>query len=78
MNKLQNQLPVADKIQLQHECIQAFFKTDGLAEIVESMHIMVETFLFSEDLENVSPEMRVHIVNQLRAASLIVKLGETA
>ena len=42
----------------------------------ESMHIMVETYLFSKDLENVSPERRVYLANQLRAASLIAKLGE--
>lgn len=78
MNKQQSQSQSDYKFQKQNECVQDFFETDGLGEIVESMHIMVETYLFSKDLENVSPEMRVHLANQLRAASLIAKLGETA
>lgn len=43
-----------EKSQIEH--IHAFFKTDAPGEIVESMHMMIETYLFSKDLENVSPE----------------------
>ena len=56
------------------EIINEFFATDHVGEIVESMHYMVESFLFSTDLENVTPEMRVHIVNQLRVSTMISKL----
>jgi hypothetical protein len=35
---------------------------------------MIESFLFSENLVRVTPEMRVHIVNQLRVATLIARL----
>jgi hypothetical protein len=58
-----------------NEIIEDFFQTDHVSEIVESMHYMVESFLFSTDLENVTPEMRVHIVNQLRVATMLTKLG---
>lgn len=59
----------------QLEIIRDFFATDHVSEMVESMHYMVESFLFSTDLENVTPEMRVHIVNQLRVATMLMKLG---
>ena len=36
--------------------------------------ILVETYLFTENLTRVTPEMREHIVNQLRVATLIAKL----
>ena len=55
--------------------IRDFFATDHVSEMVESMHYMVESFLFSTDLENVTPEMRVHLVNQLRVATMLTKLG---
>jgi len=35
--------------------------------------ILVETYLFTENLTRVTPEMREHIVNQLRVATLIAK-----
>lgn len=60
----------------QHEIIKSFFRTDGVGEIVASLNVMAESFLFSQNLENVSAEMRVHLVNQLRVASLIAQLGE--
>ncbi|KAA0989979.1 hypothetical protein [Dyadobacter aurulentus] len=60
----------------QDETIKAFFRTDGASEMVESLHYMVESFLFSTDLENITPEMRVHIVNQLGVATLLAKLGK--
>jgi hypothetical protein len=35
---------------------------------------LVEGYLFTENLAQVTPEMRLHIVNQLRVATLIAKL----
>jgi hypothetical protein len=67
----------AEMLVKQHEIVTEFFKRDGSAEIVNSLNTMVEDFLFAEDLENVTPEMRVHIVNNLRVATLISQLGET-
>ena len=61
----------------QHEMVSEFFKRDGSAEIVDSLNTLVEAFLFTENMENVTPEMRIHIANQLRVATLITKLGET-
>ncbi|KQS23791.1 hypothetical protein [Dyadobacter sp. Leaf189] len=61
----------------QNEIIRDFFATDHVSEMVESMHYMVESFLFSSDLENVTSEMRVHIVNQLRVATMLTKLDTT-
>ncbi|KAA0989985.1 hypothetical protein [Dyadobacter aurulentus] len=68
----------AQMLYKQHELVSEFFKRDGSAEIVDSLNTLVETFLFTEEIENVTPEMRVHIANQLRVVTLITKLGETA
>ncbi len=62
----------------QHEMVKEFFKRDGSAEIVNSLNALIEAFLFTENLENVSTEMRIHIANQLRVVTLITKLGETS
>ncbi len=61
----------------QHEILSEFFKRDGSAEIVNSLNALVENFLFTENMDNVTPEMRIHIANQLRVVTLITKLGET-
>lgn len=60
----------------QHEIVKSFFQTDGAGEMVASLNVMAESFLFSQNLENLSAEMRGHLVNQLRVASLIAQLGE--
>jgi hypothetical protein len=60
----------------EHEIIKAFFQTDSASEIINSLNFMVESLLFTENLRNVSPEIRVHIVNQLRVANLISQLGD--
>ena len=60
----------------EHEIIKAFFQTDSASEMIESLHFMVESLLFTETLANVGSEMRVHNVNQLRVAKLISRLGE--
>lgn len=67
----------AQMLYQQHEMLSEFFKRDGSAEIVDSLNTLVEAFLFTENMENVTPEMRIHIVNQLRVVTLITKLGET-
>jgi hypothetical protein len=56
--------------------VRNFFLTDSCAEMIGSMNALVETILFSSDLENVTSEMRVDIANQLRAVTLISKLNE--
>ena len=56
--------------------IKEFFKTDSCAEIIGSMNALVETVLFSEDVQNVTPELRVDIANQLRAVTLLSRLNE--
>ncbi|MDR6809553.1 hypothetical protein J2Y45_006590 [Dyadobacter sp. BE34] len=60
----------------EHEIIKAFFQTDSASEIINSLNFMVESLLFTQNMQNVSPEMRVHIVNQLRVANLISQLAE--
>jgi hypothetical protein len=60
----------------EHEIIESFFRTDSASEMIESLHVMAESFLFGENLKHITPEMRVHLVNQLRVASLVAKLGE--
>lgn len=56
--------------------VRNFFLTDSCAEIVGSMNAMVESFLFSTDLENVTPVMKGDIVNHLRVVTLLSKLNE--
>ncbi|CAG5070213.1 hypothetical protein DYBT9623_02953 [Dyadobacter sp. CECT 9623] len=58
----------------QHQIVKEFFQTDTVSEMIESLNTMVESFLFSENLVRVTPEMRVHIVNQLRVTTFIAKL----
>ncbi|MCF2520597.1 hypothetical protein [Dyadobacter sp. CY351] len=60
----------------QFEIVKEFFQTDKGSEMIGSLHAMIETFLFTENLSQVTPEMREHIVNQLRMATLIAKLGD--
>ncbi|MCF0064220.1 hypothetical protein MUK70_26485 [Dyadobacter chenwenxiniae] len=66
----------AQMLMQQHETVKEFFRRDSSVEIVNSLNTLVETFLFAEDLDNVTPEMRVHIANQLRVVTLITELGE--
>lgn len=63
-------------LQNEHEIIKAFFQTDSASEIINSLNFMVESLLFTQNMQNVSPEMRVHIVNQLRVTNLISQLAE--
>ncbi|WP_439556338.1 hypothetical protein [Dyadobacter sp.] len=65
---------MADALLKQHHIVKEFFETDTASEMIESLNVMVESFLFSENLVRVTPEMRVHIVNQLRVTTLIAKL----
>lgn len=60
----------------EREIIKAFFQTDSASEIINSLNFMVESLLFTQNMQNISPEMRVHIVNQLRVANLISQLAE--
>ncbi|QRR03319.1 hypothetical protein [Dyadobacter sandarakinus] len=80
LNKASDSFTEAEALLLrqQHELVSEFFKRDKSAEIVNSLNTLIETFLFTEDLENVTPEMRMHIANQLRVVTLITQLGETS
>jgi hypothetical protein len=60
----------------QSEIIREFFQTDKCSEMIDSLHQMIEDFLFNENLVRVTPEMRVHIVNNLRVATLVARLGD--
>ena len=66
MNALQNE----------HEIIKAFFQTDSASEIINSLTFMTESLLCTENMEHMSLEMRMHIVNQNRVINLISQLGE--
>ncbi|MCE6988478.1 hypothetical protein [Dyadobacter sp. CY323] len=59
----------------QLQIVQEFFRRDSASEMIESLHMLVEDFLFMENLARVTPEMRVHIVNNLRTATFIAKLA---
>ncbi|SDG96123.1 hypothetical protein SAMN04487996_12633 [Dyadobacter soli] len=60
----------------EHEIIKAFFQTDSPSEIINSLTFMTESLLCTENMENMSLEMRMHIVNQNRVINLIAQLGE--
>ena len=63
-------------LQNEHEIIKAFFQTDSASEIINSLTFMTESLLCTENMENVSLEMRMHIVNQNRVINLISQLAE--
>ena len=63
-------------LQNEHEIIKAFFQTDSASEIINSLTFMTESLLCTENMENMSLEMRMHIVNQNRVINLISQLGE--
>ena len=63
-----------DKASYQREIIKAFFQKDSSSEMIESLNTLIEAYLFTDNLASVTPEMREHIVNQLRVATLIAKL----
>jgi hypothetical protein len=58
----------------QYEIVKKFFLTDDGCEIIASLHAMVEDFLFTENLANVTPVMRERIVSHLRVATFIAEL----
>ncbi|HWV32845.1 MAG TPA: hypothetical protein VN038_24450 [Dyadobacter sp.] len=58
----------------QWQIIKDFFQKDSGSEMIESLNTLIEAYLFTENLTRVTPEMREHIVNQLRVATLIAKL----
>jgi len=77
MDTLQPQTSIdtlEDSVTTQKKIIKDFFLKDTGSEMIESLNILVETYLFTENLTRVTPEMREHIVNQLRVATLIAKL----
>jgi hypothetical protein len=85
MNTLQNstnqltngmKTDLSESEQLILRDVRNFFLTDSCAEIIGSMNAMVESFLFSADLENVTVEMKGDIVNQLRVVTFLSKLNE--
>ena len=63
-------------LQNEHEIIKAFFQTDSASEIINSLTFMTESLLCTENMENMSLEMRMHIVNQNRVINLISQLAE--
>jgi hypothetical protein len=66
----------AELLMQQFQVVKEFFQTFTSREMMESVNTMVEGFLFDEGLENVSPEMRIHIVNNLRISTFLVSLDE--
>lgn len=56
------------------QIVRDFFLKDSGSEMIESLNTLIEAYLFTENLTHVTPEMREHIVNQLRVATLIAKL----
>ncbi|MCF0042070.1 hypothetical protein [Dyadobacter fanqingshengii] len=67
-SKKENMLPNYSSI------IKEFFQTDKASEIIESLNKNIESILFTESIDSITPEMRVHIANQLRVATLLSKL----
>ncbi|SEI80441.1 hypothetical protein SAMN05216327_10424 [Dyadobacter sp. SG02] len=65
---------VNDAASHQLEIVKYFFQKDSGSEIIESLNTLIEAYLFTENLSRVTPEMREHIVNQLRVATFIAKL----
>lgn len=80
MDTLQSQTNIdtlEDSVTIQQQIIKDFFQKDSGSEMIESLNTLIETYLFTENLTHVTPEMREHIVNQLRVTTLIAKLDAT-
>lgn len=58
----------------QQTIIKEFFQKDSGSEMIESLNTLIEAYLFTDHLASITSEMREHIVNQLRVATLIAKL----
>ncbi|OJV21156.1 MAG: hypothetical protein BGO21_09760 [Dyadobacter sp. 50-39] len=69
-----NPTALNEAISHQLEIVKDFFQKDSGSEMVESLNTLIEAYLFTENLTRVTPQMREHIVNQLRVATLIAKL----
>ncbi|SDF16705.1 hypothetical protein SAMN04487996_109109 [Dyadobacter soli] len=78
MNTLQKQTATTNAANeattAQQNLVKEFFQKDSCPEMIESLNTLIEAYLFTENLSRVTPEMREHIVNQLRVATLIAKL----
>ncbi|GGM75061.1 hypothetical protein GCM10010967_03250 [Dyadobacter beijingensis] len=75
--ELQCRIESYDQSESQQQIIKDFFLKDSGPEMIESLNTLIETYLFTENLTHVTPEMREHIVNQLRVTTLIAKLDAT-
>ena len=69
-----NQKDTENKLPSHLLIIEEFFQTDKGSEMIESLNKNIESILFTESINSITPEMRVHIVNQLRVATLLSKL----
>lgn len=65
---------VDDSATSQQKIVEEFFLKDRGSEMIESLNTLIETYLFTENLTHVTPEMCEYIVNQLRVETLIAKL----
>lgn len=63
-----------DAATTQQNLIKEFFLKDSGSEMIESLNTLIEAYLFTHNLASVTSEMREHIVNQLRVATLVAKL----
>lgn len=66
-----------DWVTTQQRIIKDFFLKDSGCEMIEPLNTLIETYLFTDNLTHVTPEMREYIVNQLRVTTLITKLEAT-
>ncbi|MCE6993038.1 hypothetical protein [Dyadobacter sp. CY323] len=71
-----NELLIGNEPQLieQYNIIRNFFATDSGSEIIGSLNALMESVLFDENMEAVTPKMRIDIVNQLRVITLLSQL----
>ena len=69
-----NQKDTENKLPSHLLIIKEFFQTDKGSEMIESLNKNIESILFTESIDSITPEMRVHIANQLRVATLLSKL----
>jgi hypothetical protein len=69
-----NQTETENKLPNHLIIIKEFFQTDKGSEMIESLNKNIESILFTESIDSITPEMRVHIANQLRVATLLSKL----
>jgi hypothetical protein len=74
-----NELPIGNEPELihQYDLIREFFQTDNAPEMIASLNALMETVLFCQEIQHITPQMRVDLANGLRVVTLLSRLEKS-